>query len=196
MIRAMNRSRREVEVKLRCDSPAEARRRIEALGARLVHDRRFEDNVLFDRAADPLKPARKLLRLRREGDRALLTFKAPVRGERAHKVRIEEETAVEDAGATERILAGLGFSPHYRYQKYRTLFEAEGLEICVDETPLGCFIELEGEPQAIDRVAAELGYGPECYILDSYVELHERWAAERGVPMGDMVFEPGEETRR
>jgi len=191
----MNRSRREVEVKLMCDSPAEARRRIEALGARLVHDRRFEDNVLFDRDADPLKPARKLLRLRREGGRALLTFKAPVSGEHPHKVRVEEETAVEDPRAAEHILEGLGFRPRYRYQKYRTLFEMDGLEICVDETPLGCFIELEGDPEAIDRAAAELGFGLESYILDSYVELHERWAAERGVPLGDMVFGPAEEPR-
>jgi len=196
MIRAMNRSRREVEVKLRCDSPAEARRRIEALGARLVHERRFEDNLLFDRDVDPLKSARKLLRLRREGGRARLTFKAPVAGGHAHKVRIEEETEVEDPDAVERILAGLGLSPAYRYQKYRTLFELDGLEICLDETPLGCFIELEGEPDAIDRTAAALGHDRDSYVLDSYAELHERWAAEREVPMGDMIFTPDAEPRQ
>lgn len=191
----MKRSRREVEVKLRCDSPAEARRQIEALGARLVHERRFEDNLLFDRDVDPLKPARKLLRLRREGGRALLTFKAPVAGEHPHKVRVEEETGVESPEAVERILEGLGFSPRYRYQKYRTLFELDGLEICVDETPLGCFVELEGAPEAIDGVAAALGHGPDRYVLDSYVELHERWAAERKIPMSDLIFAPGTEPR-
>lgn len=183
-----------MEVKLPCDSPAGARRRVEALGARLIHDRRFEDNLLFEREVDPLKPARKLLRLRREGGSALLTFKAPVAGDHAHKVRIEEESDVENPEAVERILAGLGFSPHYRYQKYRTLFELDGLEICLDETPLGCFIELEGTPEAIDRTAAALGYAPDRYVLDSYVELHEQWAAERGLPMGDMIFEPGGES--
>jgi len=189
----MDSSRREVEVKLPCDSPAGARRKLDGLGARLVRDRTFEDNILFERETDPLKPARKLLRLRREGGRALLTFKAPVEGDHAHKVRIEDESDVVDPQAVERILAGLGLRPHYRYQKYRTLFELEGLEICLDETPLGCFIELEGEPGAIDRVAAALGYGPDRYVLESYVELHEQWAAERGLPMGDLVFGRGEE---
>jgi adenylate cyclase class 2 len=189
----MDSSRREVEVKLPCDSPAGARRRLEALGARLVRDRVFEDNVLFERKVEPLKPARKLLRLRRDGGRALLTFKAPVEGDHAHKVRLEDESDVADPDAVERILAGLGFSPHYRYQKYRTLFELDGLEICLDETPLGCFIELEGAPEAIDRVAAALGCGPDRYVLDSYVELHEQWVAERGLPPEDMVFERGEE---
>ena len=182
-----------MEVKLPCDSPAGARRKLEELGARLVRDRTFEDNVLYEREADPLKPARKLLRLCREGGRALLTFKAPVEGDHVHKVRIEDESGVADPDAVERILAGLGLSPHYRYQKYRTLFELDGLEICLDETPLGCFIELEGDPAAIDRVAAALGYDPDRYVLESYVELHERWAGERGTPMGDMVFEDGGE---
>jgi adenylate cyclase class 2 len=185
--------RREVEVKLPCETPAGARRKLDALGARPIHDRRFEENVLFEREADPLKPAQKLLRLRREGDRALLTFKAPVEGTHTHRVRIEEESVVADPQAVERILAGLGFFPSYRYQKYRALFELDGLEICLDETPLGCFIELEGMPEAIDRVAAALGYGPERYVLDSYVELHERWAAERGLPLRDLVFEADEE---
>jgi adenylate cyclase class 2 len=189
----MRESGREVEVKLSCDSPAEARRKLEALGVRLIHDRRFEDNILFEREADPLKPARKLLRLRREGGRALLTFKAPVEGDHVHRVRVEEESKVEDAEAVERILAGLGFSPNYRYQKFRTLFEHEGLEICLDETPLGCFMELEGAPDAIDRMAAALGYDRSDYVLDSYVELHERWAAQRGLPMADLIFEPGAE---
>lgn len=186
----MESSRREVEIKLPFDSVSLARERLEGLGATRIRDRRFEDNVLFDRETDPLKPARRVLRLRRDGDRALLTFKAPVEGEYAHKVRVEEESEVSDPDALERILSWLGFTPRYRYQKYRTLFELEDLHVCLDETPLGCFVELEGQPAAIDREAARLGFAPEDYILDSYLELHRKHCEERGTERGDLVFEP------
>jgi adenylate cyclase class 2 len=189
----MRRSRREIEVKLPFDSPTAARERLEALGARLIHERRFEDNVLFDRDENPLKTDRKLLRVRRDGPQALLTYKAPVPGQHRHKTRLEEETAIADPDSLERILDGLGFSPVYRYQKYRTLWELGELHVCLDETPLGCFVELEGEPQAIDDVAARLGFGPDDYVLESYLELHARWAAERGEERGDMVFRVDEE---
>jgi adenylate cyclase class 2 len=185
----MEKSRREIEIKLPFDSPSEALEGIESIGAVLVRGREFEDNLLFERDHDPLKPSGKLLRLRREGSAALLTFKSPVPGRHAHKVRNEEETVVDDPAALERILNGLGFHPSYRYQKYRTIFDLDGLEISLDETPLGCFLELEGEPQAIDRVAALLGFTPERYIVESYRHLHEKEAEKRGVEPGDMVFE-------
>ena len=84
-MRKMMRSRREVEVKLPYASPAAARERLGALGVRLIHDRKFEENVLFDRESDPLGSSGRLLRLRRYGEQALLTFKAPVAGSHAHK---------------------------------------------------------------------------------------------------------------
>jgi adenylate cyclase class 2 len=189
MMRAMEKSRREIEIKLPFDSPSKALEGIEGMGAELVREREFEDNLLFERDHDPLKPADKLLRLRREGPAALLTFKSPVPGAHAHKVRNEDETVVDDPAALERILTGLGFHPSYRYQKYRTVFDLDGLEICLDETPLGCFLELEGEPREIDRAAARLGFSHDEYIVESYRDLHEKESAARGVEPGDLVFE-------
>lgn len=180
----------ETEVKIAFDDPAEARRRLESLGARLTQARHFEDNRLYDREGLPLKAAKKLLRLRTVGERTILTYKAPVPGEHRYKVLEEEESEVADGAAMVRILAGLGFTPVYRYQKYRTLYALEGLSVCLDETPIGCFVELEGEPAAIDRVAGRLGVAPEDYIRLNYRDLQERAAAERGLAeAGDMVFE-------
>lgn len=81
------------------------------------------------------------------------------------------------------VLRGLGLEPRFRYQKYREAWSHEGLEIVVDETPIGCFLELEGEPEAIHRVAEALGYGRDDYVLESYVTL---FVAGGGT--GDMVF--------
>lgn len=184
----MDGSGRETEIKLRFGSVAEARGRLEPLGLKLVEERAFEDNVLFDRKQDPLAPAGKLLRLRRYGNRALLTYKAPAPASSRYKVRMEEETDVAEPRAFERILAGLGFSPVYRYQKHRTVYALGTLQICLDETPLGCFVELEGAPQAIDDTAARLGFGLNDYIVDSYRELHLRAAQSRGEKAGDMLM--------
>jgi adenylate cyclase class 2 len=184
----MDGSGRETEIKLRFGSVAEARERLEPLGLTLLAARAFEDNVLFDRKQEPLAPAGKLLRLRRFGDRALLTYKAPAFGSGRYKVRREEETHVAEPQAFERILDGLGFAPVYRYQKHRTIYALDALQICLDETPLGCFVELEGTPAAIDDTAARLGFGLDDYIVDSYRDLQTRAARERGEEAGDMLM--------
>jgi len=188
----MGQAGKEVEIKLSFDSAATARRLLESSGARVVMARTFEDNVLYDRESSPLKNAEKMLRLRRVGPQSVLTYKAPVAGERSpqrHKVRIEHETQVGDARAVELMLDGLDFKPAYRYQKYRTKYELDGLEACLDETPIGCFVELEGAPDVIDRVAERLGFSRDQYICTSYRELHEESAGRTG-EIGDMVFDP------
>jgi hypothetical protein len=50
-------------------------------------------------------------------------------------------------------------------------------------------VELEGDPESIDRIAARLGLDRQSYILESYRELHEAEAARQGREPGDLVFE-------
>jgi adenylate cyclase class 2 len=192
----MKASTREIEIKLRFDSADAARSALHRLGAGETIPRHFEDNQLFDRANDALKPAGKALRVRRAAGRAWLTFKAPVGGEFRHKVVDEHETEVADPDALTRVLAGLGFARAWRYQKHRTVFAFQGVTLFLDETPLGCFVELEGEAEAIDRVAASLGFAPESYVRESYRALHERRAREAGRPAGDLIVEEAGDARR
>ena len=93
------------------------------------------------------------------------------------------------------MLEGLGFRPIYRYQKYRTLFEVGDLHVCLDETPLGCYVELEGPPDQIDRAAEVMGMPRERYVLETYRELQEKHAMEHGIEAGDLVFDPPAEDR-
>jgi adenylate cyclase, class 2 len=181
-------SRRESEIKLAFPAPGPAVQALVAIGARETHPRTFEDNVLFDLSGGPLSSTGRLLRLRRYGAATIVTFKGPVEGEHRHKVRTEHETVVVDAEAMRRILEGAGFEKVYRYQKFRTLFRIGGVEAAVDETPLGTFVELEGEPDEIDRVASALGCDPTRYIRETYRELQEREAARRGLPAGDLLM--------
>jgi len=191
----VNESGREIEVKLRFDLPEDAAARLRELGAVETVARSFEDNVLFDRADDPLHAAGKALRLRRVGGRSIVTYKGPVEGAHRYKVRIEHETVVGDGDSAERILLGLGYTPHWRYQKYRTEFDLDDLHVCLDESPLGCYVELEGAPEAIDRNAARLGFSVDDYITESYRKLLEIEAARCGREPWDLVFDAGDFTR-
>ncbi len=191
----MGDSNREIEIKLRFDSPEDALARLRSIGAIASTPRLFEDNILFDRAHDPLHRARQALRLRRVGDRAIVTFKGPVEGNHRHKVRVEHETDVSDGDAAERILQSLGYEPHWRYQKYRTEFDLGQLHICLDETPLGCFVELEGSPDEIDRAAEKLGFAVGDYVTASYRKLLELEAGRQGRRPWDLLFSTEDATR-
>jgi|SRR5277367_3280162 len=138
--------------------------------------------------------------------RALLTFKRPViegkavppggvQGNGRHKVREELELEVSDPGVLATIFEGLGMRGWFRYEKRRTTFRlpprsswAKGLLIELDETPIGTFVELEGPPAAIDRVAQALGFSPRDYIVESYLALYIEDCRRRGVEPKDMVF--------
>jgi adenylate cyclase class 2 len=191
----MERSTREIEIKLPYPSASVAREALDRLGAVRVSPRAFEDNVVFDRDDDALARADCLLRVRTKGGRSTVTLKTPVAGTHRHKVRMEHETSVGDPDAMTSLFAGLGFKPRWRYQKYRTVYAAGGLEISLDETPLGCFVELEGPSEAIDAVARQLGFTEDGYIRCSYRDLQEHEAERRGVPLGDLLLEPARDAR-
>lgn len=183
----MERSKQEVEIKLAFDSVEPARRAIERTGAAIRLARHFEDNLVLDRADRSLKENGIVLRLRADGDRRILTLKCPVPGIHVHKVRAEYETQVGDIDVMREIFARLGFEIAWRYQKHRTQYRLGDLAICLDETPIGCYVELEGPPEQIDRTAAEMGFGIEDYLRHSYRELYVLEARRRGIPEGDLL---------
>ena len=183
-------SSRENEIKLAFPSPETAVNRLLAAGARELEPRAFEDNFLFDLPDLALKSSGRLLRLRAYRGRSVLTFKAPVAGEHRHKLRVEHELTIGDPEIMRSILFGLGFAIVYRYQKYRATYALAGIEAAVDETPIGTFVELEGDPDDVDAAAAKLGASSSDFICATYRELQERDAAARGVTAGDMLLSP------
>jgi adenylate cyclase class 2 len=185
----MGPSIRETEIKLRFDSCRDAVARLESLGASLVEQRSFEDNLVYDDARRSLGGSGRLLRLRSRGTTHVLTYKEqePTTDSR-YKVRREIEVPLDGPEPMRAILERLGFRPVYRYQKYRTRYHIDRVEASIDETPLGCFVELEGEPQAIERLAARMGLSPESYIVSTYRELHEQ-AVAPGAHPGDLLMD-------
>jgi len=134
-----------------------------------------------------------LLRLRRYGRDSTLTFKGPATPGK-HKSRRELETSVHDPDILENIFLLLGFIPTFRYEKYRTEYLRTncGVVATLDETPIGVFIELEGEGSTIDRVSRQLGFTELAYITDSYAGLYISYRRRRGGAADRMVFRSGQ----
>ena len=153
------------------------------LGARLVRARHFEDNLLFDDERGRLGAAGRLLRLRRTPEGGRLTFKGPRLDSGEVKARQEIEVSVPEPDLLQSLLAAIGLRPVFRYQKYRETYSWKDVEIVVDETPVGTFLEIEGSVEEIHAAAAALGYGRADYVTDSYATL---FFAAGG--RGDMIF--------
>lgn len=168
----------EIEVKLKIANVPKLRAQIKKLGFHELCHREFEDNWLLDFPRKLLFKKRCLLRVRQFEGKSVLTFKGP-RVESAHfKIREELETEVADAATFQQILKRLGLVPVFRYQKYRSLFANEKsgkpkrVVICIDETPIGNYLEIEGQPESIGVIAQQLGYAPQDFITQSYFELY------------------------
>ena len=146
----------------------------------------FEDNIVFDNEAGTLKSQGKLLRLRK-GDRVTLTAKNPLEKSR-FKVMDEHEVEVSDFDETNKILSVLGLYPVFRYQKNREIYEINDTYVLLDETPIGNFIEIEGERDRIVDTAHILGLSMENGLADNYRELYLEYCRKKGITPSDMVF--------
>jgi adenylate cyclase class 2 len=158
------------------------------LGARRVEPATFEDNLVLDDAAGTLAASGRLLRLRRWGATVTLTYKGPATFADGVKHRQELETTVSDLEATLAILAKLGFSPVRRYQKRRELWHADTVHVALDETPIGCFVELEGDEAALRDLARRLALDPARAAHGTYLDLWNEWRARHPEAGPDMVF--------
>jgi len=184
----------EVEIKLPVHSPAAIKPRLRSLGLRRTSARHFESNLVFDFPDGRLRRSGRLLRLRQEDGRWLVTFKGPPASSRHYKVRKEIEYPVDDGEKMREVFAVLGMREAFCYQKFRTSYAArrvgrsKGGVLDFDETPIGTFVELEGPERWIDEVARRLGYRREDYITATYAELYFAWCRRRRVRPGNMVF--------
>jgi len=161
----------ETEIKFVVADPTSFREKILANGAVLRKERYREENILYDFRSHDLERHAQALRLRLVGKKAWLTFKGSPQKSRRFKIREEFETEVRDAKQMRRILKKLGLIPAFSYVKYRTVFQKGKLKICLDETPIGYFCELEGERPEIVRLARRLGVENKDFIKLDYIQL-------------------------
>lgn len=129
-------------------------KRLPELGANLEGED-FEENTLYSGAA--LSDGSCVLRLRRVGSKATLTYKKRLPSSSAIKQQREEETSISDPEAMEAILEALGFTPTLVYEKRRQTWRLGKTEIVIDVLPFGLFMEIEGRATEIKAVERKLG---------------------------------------
>ncbi len=161
----------EIEVKVKIGDPAEAHKKLISLGAKVSRERALEENAFYDFPAGLLGAKRQGLRLRTVGRTSWLTFKGAPQKSRSFKVRVEYETGVRDVKQAREILRGLGLKVTFAYRKHRTWFRRGRLKVSLDETPVGNYLELEGERHEITRFARALGFRRADFITLDYVQM-------------------------
>ena len=177
----------EREIKLRFANAADARAAVAASGAVPRRGRRLQQDALLDTRDGLLRASGSALRVREEDGRSVLTFKGPVQPS-TMKLREEIETQVVDGAALLGVLERLGFRVWFRYEKFREEFSLGRCIVAIDETPVGTFVEIEGDEPGVAATAKALGRTPADYLLDSYRGLFARRCEEQGAPLADMLF--------
>lgn len=176
---------KERELKFADIDHGKVRERLMALEAECQGSSALEDNWIFDRDGQVMGNGG-LLRLRLDRRGARLTFKGPATFEGKIKIRTEHETGVENIDAIRAILESLGFGVVRRYQKYREEWHLGSIVICLDHTPIGDFVELEGV--GCDKVAVRCGLDPAMAERRNYLRLYEDYLRDHSDAPPDMIF--------
>jgi len=82
----------------------------------------------------------------------------------------------------------MGLEVRFRYEKYRASFRLSEAEVCCDETPIGAFLEIEGSPEEIARIAERLSLDMKDAMGLSYPRLYQLHRAESPGASEFMVF--------
>lgn len=180
----------EIEKKYRVteEGAARVRESLREAGAR-AEGEGFEVNTLYD--GNGLDTTRCVLRLRRVGGGARLTYKERQESDSAIKRQREDETGVADADAVAAILDAVGFRPALVYEKRRETWRLGEAEVVIDELPFGWFVEIEGAEIDILDAERELGLSTAEAVNESYPEL----TRAHGLKSGDTIearFQSGE----
>lgn len=179
----------EIEVKFYVSDLERLEARLRSLAARPTQSRLLEQNLRFDTPDRRLTSTSQVLRLRRDSQ-AHLTYKGPAEILDGTRVRQEIEFILDDFQAAWHLLLALGFEVSMQYDKYRSVYDLQGVHISLDELPYGDFVEIEGpDPASIRTIAAMLGLDWEARVPVSYTVLFEQIQARLRLNFRDLVFE-------
>ncbi len=153
----------EIEAKILEIDRSAVEQKLNELGAQFEFDQEFYA-IYYDTPDGQLRASGRTLRLRKEGERAVLTFKSKTGPESGVLVRKEEESPVEDFEAVRKILAGLGYVSIQAMRKTRAQYALQGLHVVIDDYlddhgHIPVFLEIEGPGiEAVEEGARLLGY--------------------------------------
>jgi adenylate cyclase class 2 len=178
----------ETEVKFYVRNLANLEKNVRSSGAHSIQARTHELNLRFDTPDGQFQREGRVLRLRRD-DAARLTYKDGSRSQSGAVSRREIEFTVSDFESARKLIEALGYGVVFIYEKYRTTYELDGAHVMLDETPIGNFVEIEGELDQLRPIAEKLGLDWEAAVPASYHALFERARQRRGLAFRDLSFE-------
>jgi adenylate cyclase class 2 len=142
------------------------RGKVEATLLSLGAKKAFDDEIhalYYDDNAGSVGNRKGTLRLRREGKKAVLTYKSHI-GDRGAKVREEMEVSVSNFDTARSILESLGFSAWLEMRKHRTSYTLGGAHFEFDKYRgehgyIPEFLEIEGpDVKTVHDFAKLLGF--------------------------------------
>ena len=179
----------EIEVKFKLDDRAALQRKLHDLGGERLYAETFEDNMVLDRRGE-LRTKGALLRVRKFGKYALVTYKGAMAFEGGIKSREEVQTGVESFELAIQLFDSLGYKPVFRYQKYREVWHVRDTEVVLDRTPIGDYFEIEGPPDTIRAIVSDVGMNMDHALRHSYADLYKQARRTRSDLPEHMVFPP------
>lgn len=104
-----------------------------------------------------------------------------------------EETEVklkkgENIDSIREILKSLGFSKEIIFEKKRQNISKGDLTLSFDELPFGFFMEIEGEPEAIEKYLNELHLTDRPRITRAYLGLWEEYKNKHNIKEENCLF--------
>ena len=177
----------EIEKKYRLDKKrlVEITTKLGEMGAEFRSEV-FEENYLHRGGVIDERGA--VLRLRKIGDKTLLTYKERLRNDSDIKHRIEHETTVADVDEMENIIGRLGYKLSVIYEKHRKTWHFRDVEVVLDELPFGLYMEIEG---TVEEIGAAVLAGGSSARFGNLVTVRRTPRAERVSEFAHGFVEPG-----
>ncbi len=151
--------------------------RLSEIGATLKGTE-FEENTLY--GGDQVDLSRSVIRLRRVGNKAILTYKERLQSTSTIKHQQEDETQVSNADAMDAILQALALVPILVYEKRRMIWKLGQAEVVVDDLPFGLFMEIEASEADILNIERQLAIKGLKVETETYPRLTRKYGKKKG----------------
>jgi predicted adenylyl cyclase CyaB len=176
----------ELELKAVVPDPEALRARLRTAGAIAGFRGRMTDRR-YDRAGE-LSARDEVLRIRtyhhpNGSTESLLAWKgATARSPEWDKLRQEIELAVQsERGAAERLLGALGYTPVHLIEREVEIYQVHEATVRMERYPeMDVLVEVEGDPQAIERAIGATGLPRGAFTADALSEFVRRYEARTG----------------
>jgi len=147
--------------------------------------RGFMSDRRYDRDGT-LEAQDEVLRIRRftaddGATRAVLGWKGAVTVVDGYKRRVEHEISTPDGAEAEALVGALGYREIHAIDRRVSYWDLSGAVVRLEWYPrMDCLVEIEGQPDAIERAVTAVGMAREVFSAEALVSFVARFEARTG----------------